>query len=455
MKEKLIKFIVSIPFLYSIYNWVFERKKNTLRNEALELFRNQDKLSHSEITELNQKMLREVLMHAGKTVPYYKDLFKHNGVATGDLSDFKKIPMLTKDIVKSEGARLISSSFKKGSLLKRSTSGSTGQPMEFFVNSRAPEIDLAQHLYLYEQIGRTKNGKLVTIVASVVDEKLRNRGIFWTKNMKGPVFGDYILSSRYFTEESLSLCLRQLLKWNPEIIRGYPSALNTIAEYLLEYHSDSAESFNLKGIILTSEICTFQQKSNIEAAFGCEVYFEYGHKEISVFCSTSPGKSLYTSSAAYSYVEVLNEDGSDTAEGKIGKIVTSGFLNYGMPFIRYDTGDLGEVASRNGGVVSFSRIIGREQDYILDINENKVYVTGTIGQQPLEVFKHIVNWQFFQDKPGYVEVRIVKKSTFTQDLEIVLLDALTVFRDIEFSIVYVQTIEKTKTGKHLFVKREA
>ncbi|ENM3912299.1 hypothetical protein GI292_003541, partial [Vibrio cholerae] len=155
----------------------------------------------------------------------------------------------------------------------------------------------------------------------------------------------------------------------------------------------------------------------IEKAFAARVYFEYGHTEISIYCYTCDNDYVYRSSPLYGYVEVLDENGNDVPEGGIGKIVVTGFNNFGMPFVRYDTGDLGELIKRNRGFVKFRAIHGRSQDYLLTSDLQKVYLTALIFGQHLHAFKNIKKWQLYQDEPGKVVIRIVKGDYYTKDDE--------------------------------------
>lgn len=454
MKAFLIKLLLRIKPIYWIYLNIFQYQRRKRYEQYLYSFRCQDTYSAEELRLENENRLKAILQHARDTTEFYQEMEKEIDNTLDQVLNLKNIPILTKEIIKLTGDQLISSSFKKDKLIQRFTGGSTGQPMEFYADKNAMEIDAAQHQYLYELIGLKPKDVLVSVIANTLDIKKINKGIYWLKNTKGAMFGKYILSSKYFNESTIEVCAKRLIQWKPQLIRGYPSALNTLSEYILQDHKNRGPVSEIKGIVLTSEICTHQQKQNIEQAFRTTVFLEYGHKEISVFCHTRPGCNHYVSSAPYSYVEVLDESGKDTPIGEIGRIITTGFLNRGMPFIRYDTGDLGEVATRNGGIVTFSRIIGRAQDYILDKNQKKLFIIGTVYQQPLEVFKHISSWQLYQTKPGYVNVLIVKKPSYNQNCEDELITLLGIFTNIEFTLTYTESIPKTPLGKHLFVRRE-
>jgi phenylacetate-CoA ligase len=455
MKKFVIKAINENKAIANIYNYTFGWKKRKHFNNSLNQFIEFDRLSLKELTEQNKLLLQNILTHAENTTTFYRELFEKNAIDPKNIEDFKRIPILTKSLIKKNVDQLISSKFKKSNLNKRFTGGSTGEPMEFFSDAYGPYKDLAQHAFLYQKLGVEINSKMVSIVARMLDNQLLNAHQYWIEfPIKDLLYGDFLLSSKYLNNNTASIYIEKLNEIKPSLIRGYPSAINVLANYVLNNPETVCLNFKPLSILLTSEICTEEQKINIENAFNCRVHFEYGHKEISVFCYTTPFHEEYWSSPAYCYVEVLDENDKDTEIGKVGRIVATGFNNLGMPFIRYETGDLAELSFRSGGFVKLKRILGREQDYLLDLDGNKKYLIGTVYQKPLEAFNHILIWQFRQNTPGLVDLLIVPKASFSKKNELELSKTLEMFEGFKFNFLYMEDIPKTKLGKHLFVKRE-
>ena len=76
------------------------------------------------------RQLVRTLQHARHTVPYYRDLFHRirfdPACVQSDLRFLRKIPFLTKAIIRREQDRLLSTDFPKATLHERKTGGSTG-----------------------------------------------------------------------------------------------------------------------------------------------------------------------------------------------------------------------------------------------------------------------------------------------------------------------------------------
>lgn len=234
----------------------------------------------------------------------------------------------------------------------------------------------------------------------------------------------------------------------PDILRGHPSFYNDIASYILK--ENIKLDFKVKGVILTAEICTLKQRLNIEKAFSTMVYFEYGHSEVSLFCYTKDSTYMYRSSPIYGYIEVLNEDGSDTKIGEVGNIVVTGFINQGMPFIRYKTGDLAKIAYRNGGIVHLSELQGRVQAFVITKTKEKVSVNPIIFGLLSQVLMRAKKYQIVQNEIGVIDFYLVKEAEFSKTDEVEIDTIIKNEVDIDVNFIYVKSIAPTKRGKHLF-----
>lgn len=427
---------------------LFKKKEIKLLELTIVELRLINQMSKGEILKLNNRLLFQMLNHANQTTLYYQDLIKSNNININDISSFKMLPLLDKNKIRGNNTSLISKNYEFRKLSKRFTGGSTGQPMEFYADRNAMIKDHAHHFYLNELIGINSEDITIGIYGMELSTEQIEKEVFYIKSPSA-VFGHYRFSSLILNDLNIYKFLEQLFSFKPSMIRGYPSTLNLLATYVIRNKIEL--DFPIKGIVLTSELCSKQQRLLVEAAFKTTVYFEYGNKEINIFCTSNGNNYMYSSSPLYSYVEVLNPDGTDTAIGEIGEIITTGYNNFGMPFLRYKTGDLGRLKSRNGGVVTFSELIGRSQDYLVDANGTKKYIIANIYGHKIPVFKKIQIWQLRQNLKGIVEVFIVPLKDFSNQDKQEIKVPFNKFENFEFKFNYVEDIPKTKIGKHLFV----
>src|ERR1044072_7866741 len=92
-------------------------------------------LSREEVLSDQWQSLSRLLAHTEGKVPYYRELFKSLGIRSSDIqswSDFSKLPILTKDIIKERWRDLIREDVPLTELSKHHSGGATGIPLTFY-----------------------------------------------------------------------------------------------------------------------------------------------------------------------------------------------------------------------------------------------------------------------------------------------------------------------------------
>lgn len=441
-----IRYNVYLKYYYSKF---FHRAYNIAERETFKELFYLERLSTEEVKRYQEKCLIEFLNNAFREVPYYQKLFEEKTDKSITIESFKDIPILSKEDIRNNLESLINTSMGLASLEVRNTGGSTGCPLEFYCDDIAGAKDNAHHWYLYSKMGYEKVDVIVSCGGHEISYSKRKNNVFWKKNHKSSVWGQLSFSVLYLTEENIAVYVKKLLQVRPSILRGYPSFFDRLATYIVD--NKIKVDFFIKGVNLTAEMCSTSQRENIEKAFCTKVYFEYGHTEISAYCFTQDDSYIYQSSPCYGYLEVLNQNDEPVKCGEVGRIISTGFNNVGMPFIRYDTGDLCQLIDRNGGVIRFSKIMGRNQDYIVTESGDKLYLTALIFGQHLHAFKNIIQWQMVQNSVGVVVLKIVKGYDYSHEDENEIRDNFHNVAMLIVDFIYVESIPLTQRGKHLFL----
>src|SRR5262249_6225114 len=108
-------------------------------------------------------------------------------------------------------------------------------------------------------------------------------------------------------------------------------------------------------------------------------------------------------------VEVLGDDGNPTPEGEEGNVVVTDLYNYGMPFIRYRTGDRAVAGPGpcpcGRGLPLLQRVVGRRLDVLHTPDGRRV--PGEFFPHLLKDFPAVRRFQVIQDEPDRVELRVV------------------------------------------------
>lgn len=408
--------------------------------------------NNNEIEEFRIELLKNILCYSDKYCQYYREVFKENSFDPRNLSNFNKIPFLDKEIIRKNYKKLVSASSISKKHFKMNTGGSTGQPLDFIVSNLAGFIDSAHQEFQYIMMGYEKGDLILAFDGSTVPQTKLERNIFWVNkyNWKGLPYGKISYSSLYLTDENIHFYIDDIIKRKPVIMRGYPSFINTLAEYIIS--KDIKINFRIKGIELTSEMAHESQIRNIENAFNAPVYMQYGHSEVCAFAFTKKGfHTKYYFSPFYGHVEIVDTNGNHVNEGEIGEIVVTGFYNYAMPFIRYKTGDLAEYGGKENGLVCVNRLLGRTQDYVYSIDGKKTALTALIFGQHYRAFGNIKEWQIVQAVRGKVKVRVVKTDDFNQEDQIEIKEKFLKLAGVDVEFEYMDNIPRTARGKYKFL----
>ena len=84
------------------------------------------------IETLAEKRLRFIVDEAYRRVPYYANVFRSRGITSHDVrgfNDLRKLPILTKRDVQENYSQLINQDLRPDQCFRKSTSGSTGEPV--------------------------------------------------------------------------------------------------------------------------------------------------------------------------------------------------------------------------------------------------------------------------------------------------------------------------------------
>lgn len=399
---------------------------------------------------LNKK--KKLLKIASQNTPYYNNLFQKEKINYNQVETaFVKLPLLTKDIIRSNYNDLIN--HKEKDFYPINTGGSTGQPLNFEVSNYAASVDSIHQKFQYSLIGYSKHKDEHEYIAnfggSLIPQIKTEKNIFWLERKYNLPYGKIYFSALYLNRHSIVLYINKLNQIKPTILRGYPSFLNDLATYI--NINNVKLSFKVKGVLLTSEMIHKAQIENISKAFNCKITCQYGLSEVCLFSFTKDEKMNYLCSPLYGFTEILDNEGRHVEIGEEGDVVATSYYNYRMPFIRYKTGDRAVFGGYENNHLVIKELKGRSQDFIVKKNGERISLTAVIFGVHLKAFDAISKWQIHQSKPGQIILKIIKSNKYSLSDEEEIRDVLKKTSGIVTLFNYVDEIEKTKSGKSLFL----
>ncbi len=401
--------------------------------------------SSSEIEEYQTVSLSEILRHARDTIPFYRERFERSGVtrlSAFSREELRRLPILTKAELLSAGKdAILSSAFRKRSLHLSRTSGTTGSPFIVWLTPEALQFQWAVWWRHKARFGLKPGDRYLTFGARLPMPGNQRTPPFWRHNS---AFNQTYLSTYHLTPKHMPVVLDWLRRESFSFFTGYPSAMFVLATFMLDHGVTLSEP--PRQVVSGSDALLPAFESTISKAFGASVTDQYGSAEAcGNFARCEKGR--YHLDAEFGLVELLPIDGVN--HPRLRRIVFTGFGNRAMPFIRYDTGDVGllsdDPCTCGRATVSLDHIDGRTEDYVRTPDGRMV-----IGlNQAFEWAPGILATQVVQDRLEDIRVLVVPGNGFRKSdlsvLEFELRQRLG--HEIQIKFEVVDQIPLTAAGK--------
>lgn len=401
-----------------------------------------------------ENQLKHMITFAYKNVPYYHKLFNKLKLDSCDIrttEDLEKLPILTKDIIKQNFEDFKPVNLDSMKYYVNSTGGSTGTPLQFRLLKYDRFFNGVSLYRGWGYAGYELGDKMVFLAGSSLDVGSKS---FIVKKAHEISRNIRKLSSFDMSTQDMQQYAKVINSFKPEFIRGYPSSINFFANFLDE---NKIDIITPRAILTTAEKSIPSIQKNIKNIFGCDVYDAYGLNDggLGAYeCSEHNGLHIDTER---SIMEIVDDDGLQLENG-VGKILATSLHNYAMPFIRYDTGDMGhivdDICGCGRGSKLLKEVIGRSADILLTPEGKHVH-----GYFILYIFwdygEGIKEYQVIQEKIDKLVIKIVAEKKLNEaQLDGIreIIQSKSEGWEVEFR--FVDKIERTRAGKYKYIISE-
>lgn len=455
------------PLLYAVY----ERSPIFLQNAmvslyGLRLLRErldsdfEDKLAWLAETDhwppeqhraFQEERLRDVVEHDYEHVPFYRRRMEERGLRPEDLrtiEDLQKLPVLRRAEVHEHFDEMLSRAARRRELVLGHTSGTTGSPLEFYWDHNVCVWNNLLEYHYRSWAGARFGDVTATLLGNVIVPLHQQKPPFWRtcKPWKRIFFSSFHLEPRHLP--SYVAALRELGSvW----LEAYPSTAYVLAQHLEE----RGETLPLAGVLLSSETLTRAVRERIEQRFATRAWDSYSMSERVIFsgeCEEHAGQHLFPQ---LGIVEVLNEQDEPLPPGRVGRLVATGLQNLAMPFLRYDTGDVGgydpEPCGCGRTYPKMFPITTKAEDIV--VTPEGRFISSSVLTHPFKPMVNIEKSQIIQESLDRLVVRIVRRSTYgDRDSEILLAGLRQrLGPTIDIQLEFVEDIPRTPAGKYRWV----
>ena len=393
--------------------------------------------------------LRRLLSHAQRNVPYWRETFARVGFDPRDVkrrADLAPLPVLTRDIVRERYRDLVDPARTRTNIHK-GTSGSTGTPLEFEYCRQSEAWRQATRLRGYAWSGYRPGLPVFYYWAMVGDLPGGARGlkIRLDRAFKRETYVDSMTQD----EVSRRGALATLRRTRPSFIVCYTQSCAQFARWIID---TGARDWDDIPVLCGAEAVLPGDRAVLSRAFGPHIHETYGSREtmlLAAECEAHDGMHLMEENVL---VEVA-QAGRPVAHGETGDVLVTDLHNYGMPFIRYQNGDVGTMGPTapcacGRGLRKLVRVDGRRADTLFDREGNPIpgivfhVLFSDVRQEVVRQFQAV------QRAQGDVLLKVVRGQDWSADrFEAVVQRFDRYLRGLPLKVEFHETIPPAANGK--------
>lgn len=418
-----------------------------------------NKWTPEQVREWQEEQLRAFIKHAYEHTVYYREVMDQLHLKPTDIQhieDLKKLPILTKDTIRARFDDLKADNAEKYRHRYNTTGGSTGQPMPFLCDEDVWGYVTAAKMVYWRTRGYRYGDPFVALGSASLFKKKASL----PRRIYDKIRNEIPMNCVNQTDEISAQYVETIRKKHVHFIYGYAAAIYVFAQYVKRNHVDLNQ---IEAVFTTSENLTEHYRETIASAFNCKVMDCYGSRDAGITAYEAERHSYHVGYNAI--IEIVDEIAENT-----GTLLSTNILNYSMPLIRYDFGDIAELASDvkpkeyNGQVIR--HVEGRTSDVITLANGHHLTATGFA--MIMKEFP-IVAFDFRKTGDAQVTMRVQKETdenahaldgkqakAFTDADEKYMRETIANYtgKDTELLIEWVEEFEPLKNGKRRFFYNE-
>lgn len=446
------------PLLAKALFPAFEAARGRPTVPLLKYLHGTERWSAPALRDLQVGLLRRLVRHAYLHTAHYREVMDERSLRPEDFDSvdvLRTLPLLDRDtVIRTLDARLAVSGPK--AVIKKSTSGTTGQPVVVKYNAESRHWRDATRWRAYGWGGYQIGMRAMHYWG------FGPPAASWTKRKK--VMLDRLVKRDLYvdctprSEEALRAAVESIRTFKPHVMVAYAAGAAALAKFVIEQRLRTWKDIP---VLVGAERLWPHDRAMIDEAFG-PAFETYGCREVMLIASECEAHQGMHASMETMIVEVVvrEKDGSVRAAkpGESGEVAITDLHNLACPMIRYVTGDMAvahgdDVCSCGRGLIKIGPIEGRVTETLRDGRGNPV--GGLVFNILFGVLEHVaLKFQVTQKLDGSIVMKVVPNGTKQlPDAARAAIDAFAAkyLPGAPFAIEYVDDIPLTAAGKRKVV----
>ncbi len=405
--------------------------------------------NRSEVIKYQQKRLKSLFIHSASSVPYYKKIFiERNNSCWQDsppMEILKTLPVLDRNIIQQQKQDLISTDFYTENLVRGSSSGTTGIPINYYADKNGFSAGVAAGYVLWSMSNWKFGQRNVHIWGN--QSSIERWNTFNSKAKNLLINQKNIASTLINDPNHIKEVAEGIIRFNPVSIEGYASSIYSLANY---FKNEKVKLRALKQVLTTAENLEDYQKDLIEEVFA-PVGDLYGSGEVLGIATCPAADDKYYIFDPHVILETI-----DSGIPGMKDILLTDLDNYGMPLIRYKIGDMIDCLHDPEPDAKypfswFTKIQGRSSDVITLPNGLKFHPVNIFGGTLFRKFQGITRHKVVWDGSTLEFIFEAKDFNDIEALRTALTDLLKPY-EVNYTIQFTEKIETSEVGKYKYME---
>ena len=439
--------------LSRVFYPAWERLRGRPTFDLLAPLRRSERVSTDEQYALRTGFLRRLVRHAFHHTAYYRRVLDAADLHPDDirnLDDLRRIPVLERATAQTTVDERTAT--WPAVAVSKTTSGSTGQPLEVRMSTESRHWRDATRWRGYGWGGYRMGDKAMHLwgVPAIAPTRFQRAKLTLDHKLRRDIYANCMVRS----PQVLLGMVETIVHEKPTAIMGYAQAIADLARFV---NAEGLRTWDTINVIYGAERLWPHDRADIAQAFGPAVFETYGCREFMLMGAECEAHDGLHESAENLIVEILVTDPDGTMRparpGEQGEVAITDLHNLACPFIRYLTGDLATeradtpcACGRN--LRRFGPVDGRVTETMRDAEGNPV--EGILFNILfLNMAKHTRQFQVVQRADNRLILRVVPTGrTLPADAEALIREFVAKhLRGIPLEIEVVPEISLSRAGK--------
>jgi phenylacetate-CoA ligase len=434
--------------LYSAVRSAWWLASNYPADKYARILRESEHWSRGELENYRNGKLRTLITHCYENVSYYRRVMEERSIRPADIQraeDLNKLPVLTKDIVRSDASRLIAKNVSQMSTSWTKTGGTTGEPMRICKNRECT----AWSSMCYERGLKWGGRSIAEPIIRLFGGSLGIDRTSFISQLGKMLRRDLFVPAFEFCADNALSYFAKISRSRYRFVVGYASAIYRLAMIAKELNQE----LKFIAVFPTAELMLPEWEEVIRKKFECSVLPYYGCGEVNSLGFCAPEAVGYLIPEEHSLLEVAQNDSAAQLYGE-GRFLVTDLDNYAMPMIRYVNGDAGKISGPSGHF-PYSRIERLDGRYnSLLMTDKGDLISGAIGPHVFRLTSSVKSYRIIQEEPLRLIIKVVpKNSNVSEDDQRLVLDLFGKHLGSRMKITMekVPSLPVPSSGKSVFV----